>query len=485
MWKIFAAALLFPFLAMSQNTIEFTLDECIKHAIQNSPSSKSAEAAYKARTNRLIAFNSGLMPQLSLTASIPGLSREIIPVTQPDGSELFQPQSQYFGSGGLSLSQRIASLGSEVTIFSGVSRIDAFGLSDYSIWRTTPILVSYRQPLFSYNSIKWESKLQKIAEMINDKEYASEIENISMRISQKFFDLYIARMNLKNSEQNVGVNDTLYTISKGRFEVGRIAENDLLQSELAFLNARNAYERALLDYSQIMEEFAAELGLKKNVKINVSPPLVIPQFQIDEDFALKMALENNPTFKNYETDKLRAEMNLRQAESNNGLNANITASFGYNNTSDVLDDAYRELLQQQRFDITLQLPLFMFGKGDAEIESALEEQKRTEINSDLQKNILEIDVKYQALRLNQLMKQVEIAAKADTIAARRFEVAINRYYVGKIDLNSFFIAQNEKDSAFQSYIQMLKSFWTSYFNLRRLTLYDFVKQEQIVHTINE
>lgn len=469
--------------AISEESIDFNLNKCIDYSIKNSPSAKAAKASFRARTNRIKAFNSGFYPQLSFNTSLPGLSREIISVTQPDGSSLFQPQSQYFGSGGLSLSQVIAPLGSQFTVSSGLTRIDVFGTRDYSIWRSTPIMLSYNQPIFGYNSLKWDSKIQDIKEEINDKEYSSEIENISMIVTQKFFDVYIAKMNVKNSMQNVNVNDTLYTISKGRFEVGKIAENDLLQSELAFLNAKNSYQSALLDYKQKSEEFQTAIGLNKNTIINLIPPMSIPELKINEEFALRQALENNPDFKNIEIENLQADIALLSAEASNSMSANLNASFGLNNSSDLLPNAYRELLQQQRFDITLQIPLYQFGKGNALIEAALQEKNRTQINTELRKKNLEIEVKYETLRLIQLINQVEIAAKADTIASRRFEVAINRYYIGKIDLNSFFIAQNEKDTAFQSYIQILKSFWTSYYNLRRQTLYDFENNKKINHLL--
>ncbi len=469
--------------AISEESIDFNLNKCIEYAIKNSPSAKAAKASFRARTNRIKAFNSGFYPQLSFNTSLPGLSREIISVTQPDGSSLFQPQSQYFGSGGLSLSQVIAPLGSQFTVSTGLTRIDVFGTRDYSIWRTTPVMLSYNQPIFGYNSLKWESKVQDIKEEINDKEYSSEIESISMIVTQKFFDVYIAKMNVKNSMQNVNVNDTLYTISKGRFEVGKIAENDLLQSELAFLNAKNSYQSALLDYKQKSEEFQTTIGLNKNTIINLIPPMSIPELKINEEFALRQALENNPDFRNIEIENLQADIALLSAESSNSISANLNASFGLNNSSDLLPNAYRELLQQQRFDITLQIPLYQFGKGNALIEAALQEKNRTQINTELRKKNLEIEVKYETLRLIQLINQVEIAAKADTIASRRFEVAINRYYIGKIDLNSFFIAQNEKDTAFQSYIQILKSFRTSYYNLRRQTLYDFENNKKINHLL--
>lgn len=55
----------------------------------------------------------------------------------------------------------------------------------------------------------------------------------------------------------------------------------------------------------------------------------------------------------------------------------------------------------------------------------------------------------------------------------------NRYLIGKIDITNLFIAQNERDSATRSYIQALRNYWLGLYNLRRLTLYDFERQELI------
>ena len=70
-------------------------------------------------------------------------------------------------------------------------------------------------------------------------------------------------------------------------------------------------------------------------------------------------------------------------------------------------------------------------------------------------------------------KNVDIAAKADTVAAKRFEVAYNRYVIGKIGVDNLYIAQNEKDQALVAYIQALRGYWNAHYRLRRLTLYDF------------
>jgi outer membrane protein TolC len=147
------------------------------------------------------------------------------------------------------------------------------------------------------------------------------------------------------------------------------------------------------------------------------------------------------------------------------------------------DLIYRDLLDRQRFDVTIQLPLFTWGKGSGTIEAALQDKNRIVSDTELQRMNFEMEVRYLTERLNQLRRQVEISTKADTIAARRFDVAKNRYIIGKIDLNSFFIAQSEKDMAFRALVQNLQSFWLAFYNVRKLTLYDFAMQKRINYVL--
>ena len=74
---------------------------------------------------------------------------------------------------------------------------------------------------------------------------------------------------------------------------------------------------------------------------------------------------------------------------------------------------------------------------------------------------------------------MELAQISDDIAARRYDVAKNRYLIGKIDITNLFIAQNEKDQARRSYIAALRTYWEGYYNLRRLTLYNFERNMPI------
>jgi outer membrane protein TolC len=80
-------------------------------------------------------------------------------------------------------------------------------------------------------------------------------------------------------------------------------------------------------------------------------------------------------------------------------------------------------------------------------------------------------------RFSMLKQQIEITQKSDQVAQERYNVAQNRYLIGKIDITNLNIALTEKDSAKRSYLSALEDFWTAYYDLRRLTLYDFSERK--------
>ena len=85
----------------------------------------------------------------------------------------------------------------------------------------------------------------------------------------------------------------------------------------------------------------------------------------------------------------------------------------------------------------------------------------------------------QVRQFEMLRLQIEITRKSDEVAQERYVVAQNRYLIGKIDITNLNIALTEKDTAKRSYLLALKSFWTAYYNLRRLTLYDFANRKAL------
>lgn len=461
------------------DTTYLTLTDCIRLARADGPLASMALKTFENKQSTYRSYSATLYPQLNLQGDVPGFYRSITPITLPDGSTVFTPQSQASSSLNLAITQKIPFTGGDLSLSSGLNRIDLLETKS-QYYRSNPLIMTLRQPIFQINTTRWEMDAQELRYTIAKREVAEDLEESASDVTNKFFELYLASMSENNASLNLAINDTLYKISKGRYNVGKIAENDLLQSELAFLNAQTQLENARLGLNRSQQNLRVALGLGPDKFIVPVPPEEIPKFTIEPQEALTQARQYRSDIVNFKLQKLTADRGVAQAKSDNYLRATMTATMGFNQRAQLLPDAYQNLMDQQQFTLSFNVPLFRWGAGSSAVDAAVSEQKRIETSVEQQKHDFEQEVLYQASRLNLLQKQVAVAAKSDTIAQRRFDVAKDRYLIGKIDIPNLFLAQSEKDNARRQRFQTLWDYWTAYFRIRRLTLYDFEAGEPLV-----
>ena len=80
---------------------------------------------------------------------------------------------------------------------------------------------------------------------------------------------------------------------------------------------------------------------------------------------------------------------------------------------------------------------------------------------------------------NNQAAQLEIAQEADVIAEKRYRTSIETFMIGKIDILDLNDARQSKDDAKQKHIQELYNYWNYYYNIRSLTLYDFINNRTL------
>lgn len=466
----------------SQSKNEYTLQQCLDLARKNGPNAKIAMNIYRSRIFTYRSFNSGLMPQIFLSGTVPDYQRAIIPVIQPDGTTQYIAQSQANSIMTLSVNQPLVFSGGTIFASSSLSRTDLVSDLTSTLWRASPFVVGIRQPLFQLNTLWWDNKANELQNTEAAKKFNEDMEDAAITVTQKFFDVYVAQMRVGNANLNVTINDTLLTISRGRYKVGKIDENDLLQGELALANAQTELSNAELDYKIALRSLATSLGMNYSEIQGIIPPAELPKISVSVEQAISEAHRNRSDLVTYELRLQNAERTLRTQELLNGFNATVTASFGYNQTSPVLKDVYRNLLDQQAARLDLSIPLLQWGKGSNAIGAAKELLYEEEATIDLQKKSFDIDVESQVERFLRNQQQLALSMKADTIAQKQYELATNRYMIGKYDVTKLLLSQDAKDKARQNLIITEQNYWLSYFRLRRLTLFDFEKNAPVSYS---
>jgi len=468
-----AAWLLLPRVAPLAAQDSLTLGQAIALAQERSYQAHAAEAALEAARYRSRSFASRLLPQLSLTGSVPSYNRSIIQVVQPDGSTLFRPQQQTNASLSMQLSQKLPFTGGDLFVSSSLARLRVTGQQDIETWSSTPFSIGLRQGILRPNITAWDRRVQNVQSELDERLYRETMEDLALTITGLFFDVYAARVALNNALANAATNDTLYRLNQGRYDVGKIGENDLLQSELALLRSRTSLDGARLEYERALAGLRLGLNLPTDIPLSVAVPSAVPTFEPDTAVAVAQALQNRAAVTNVELQDVQARRRVTEAKLANGVGATVQASFGYNATAPEAGLAYQNLLQAQQFTLSVQVPLWQWGAHGEDIRAAEAERDRTENLSQSTMEQTAYEAHYAALQLSQAQRNVALSAKADTVAGKRFEVAYNRYVIGRISIDNLYIAQNEKDQALTQFVQSLRGYWQAYYRLRRVTLFDF------------
>ncbi|MEA1896989.1 MAG: TolC family protein, partial [Bacteroidota bacterium] len=208
-------------------------------------------------------------------------------------------------------------------------------------------------------------------------------------------------------------------------------------------------------------------------------PDEIPDLTVDVSQALSLAYENNPEILGLERQLIEAERDVAVARGEKGLNANLTARFGYSGSGATAPDAYTDFDNTQMVNLQFSMPIMDWGLGRGKYKMAQSNQEVVRTNVMQDRIDFDQSVFLTISQFNFQDDQLSIAAKSDTIASRRYEVTKQRFLIGKIDVLELNVADSEKDVAKRNFITALRNYWTDFYNVRRLTLYDFIKNEAL------
>ncbi len=456
-----------------------TLQDAIAMGQERGHQARAARATRDAARYRNSAFSSRLLPQLSLAGTVPDYNRSIIPVLQPDGSTLFRPQQQMNTTLALRLTQKLPVTGGDLFFTSSLARLRLTGQQVTETWSSTPFTVGLRQDLFRPNASGWDRREQSVRSERDERAYLEAMEDVALQTAELFFNVYAARVGLDNAVSNASVNDTLYRINTGRFEVGRIGENDLLQSELALLRARTALEGARLEFERAVASLRIGLGLPPGAPLEVAVTAEVPLYEPDTARAVVEALRARAAVSDVELQDVQARRRVTEARLATGMGATVQATYGYNATAPEMGLAYENLREARQFTLSVQMPLWQWGAHGEGVRAARADRDRVTSLAEATLAQLALEARFAALQLIQARRNVALFATADSVAGRRFSVAYNRYVIGRITIDNLYIAQNEKDQARTQFVNALRGYWQAHYRLRRTTLYDFAADRPI------
>jgi outer membrane protein len=466
-----------------------TLEDALRIAKEQSPEALTTKQEFRRSYWSYKTFKGTYLPQVAVGAVIPDVNRVIEPLTNyENGVVSYVPTQSSTLSADFIITQKIGFTGGDLSLHSGLERRDNFFFTDSSLtsYYSTPINITYRQPIFKFNPYKWDKKLEPIAYDQSKRKYLEDIEKINMKMVFLFFELLKAQVEMKIADSTLSIDHELYKIADGRYNFGQILENDLLNLKLQFLRTQTRVEDARLNLDQALDQFKSFLRIKDTIPVILIPPANIEFFMVDPLKAVEEANKNTSASLDFEKKLLEAARDVNKAKMEGRFDADLIATFGYNQTAGSVPDAYKSPADKEVVSLGFTVPVLDWGVARGGIKIA-QSQEEIVINSVAQDKIdLERQVRLKAIKFNQQKTLVQIATESDRVAKKTYELTKARFLIGKaVDIRDLNQAKIDMDNSEKSYYEALQTFWQSYFELRQLTLYDFEKLERIQFNIED
>jgi outer membrane protein len=462
------------------DTIRLTLQQVVEMAKNNSIAAKQAGTTRETKYWEWRTYKSNYQPQLSLSGNLPGYSKTSTPVVQPDGSILFQ--SIHYDNSALTLnfSQTITATGATIYGMTQMQRFDDFDRNSV-LYNGTPYAVGFSQPLGQYNSLKWDKKIQPLLYNESKQAYIETHEQISITVTGYFFDLLLAQVNLQTAESNLANTQKILKIANLKFDLGKVSKNEILQLQLEQLNAKKAAGTARRDVEIATLNLRSYIGEEGDDKIVLTAPEKISEMTVTTDKVLAEAYENRSDAIAFVRRIAEAKRDVAAARGQTGLTATLTANLGASNSASSIPGVYRSPQNQQLLELQFSIPVLDWGRSKAKIKTAEANQQLTVDSVERDKQTFKQQIVTQVSLFNMMKEQLVLTAEADSIASEKYKIARERYVLGDLSITDLSIAFTENDQAQRDYVQSLRDFWSAYYELRYLSLYDFERNEKIAY----
>lgn len=454
------------------NARTITLDETVLTA--RARSVDAAVALNQLRTSywSYRTYRADMLPEVIFNATAPSYRKSYGTYQMDDGSYTFVRNNVMQMSGELSVRQNIWLTGGTLSLNTSLDWLRQLDSGAGNRFMSVPVALTLNQPIFGVNHTKWNRRIEPVRYEEAKARFFSASEQVAMNAVGYFFNLLMAKENLGIAKQNFDNSRKLHEVAIAKREMGQISKNDLLQLELNLLNAESSLTDCESDYRAAMFALKSFLDIEDDEDLEPEVPEEVPSGELSFQEVLDKALANNSFSREIRRRQMEADYEVARAKGDM-RQINLFAQVGFTGVADNTPEAYSNLKDNQVVEVGFSIPILDWGKRKGKVRTA--ESNREVVESSLRKEQMEFDQNIFILveRYNNQRRQLEISMRADTIAAARYRTNLETFLVGKISTLDLNDSQLSKDESRQAMIDRMRLYWSYYYQIRSLTLWDF------------
>jgi outer membrane protein TolC len=425
-------------------------------------------------------YKAELLPNVVLEGTLPSLNRSLSTYQKEDGTYGFVKSNMLTENLSLSMRQNIPFTGGAFTVQSQLQRIDQLD-NRTTGYLSVPFSATLEQPLFHAKTLKWAMRIEPERYREAMKQYQVNREKIYLNVINGYFDLLLAMVNLDIAKVNFDNAVKLFDIARGKRSIGLISQNELYQLELGKINAEANVISVRQTYDDRMLTLRNYLRMdEEETFIPVIPGgFRYPDITLEQ--VMELAYRNNPIVHNVNRRILDAQRRIDQAKADRGFRANLFVSLGNTGSDLTFPDSYRHLQNREMVSLGVRIPILDWGKGKGGVKLAESEKEVVVRQTEQDRLNFDRNITLSVSQFRNQTQLVNLAQYADSIAQLRYETAFQTFVMGTINVLDINSAQIERDNPKRKYINELYLSWLCYYNLRQITLFDFISNTNIIH----
>ena len=413
------------------------------------------------------------LPEVIFTGTLPSYNKQYAQYQQSDGSYTYVRNNNLGLNGEITISQNIALTGGKIELNTSLDFNRQLGSGAYNEFMSVPVGLTLTQPIFGVNDQKWKRRIEPVRYEEAKAAFMESVETVTLTTITHYFNLLLAEDKYAICRQNLENAEKLYDIAVAKRKIGQISEMELIQLKQNALRAKSDLTDAEANRNAMMFQLRSFLGLSEEDRIVPSIPEVVPGIRLDYHDVLEKAHQNNAFAKSILRQQLEADYAVATAKGER-RSINLFASVGYTGKGDRFKAAYNPLMDNQVVEVGFSIPILDWGKRKGQVRVA--ESNRDVVLSQIKKDEMDFNqnIYLQVENFNNQAAQLDIATEVDSLADTRYQTSIETFMVGKIDILDLNDAQTLKDDAKQKHIEELYYYWYYFYNIRSLTLFDFM-----------
>ncbi len=431
---------------MAQTTVRLDLERTVELATDSSLTADRYRSVFHEARYAWLSWMAGRKLQLELSTTPLNFEQLMTQryVSDTDNDE-YRQQKRLLSSASVQAQQVMEPWGGSFYASTGLAYLGNYGDFTQHQFAVTPVRVGYRQELLGYNPYRWNRQTEPMRLTVAQQQMNYSVEQTAAEAVKRFFLLAVTQEQLKMAQEQIQSCDTILAIGNRRFRIASISKAELDILTLQRSLAATTLKSAQLSHQQAARSLAVWLGMDERTRLELMIPSVLPRLEVTASDAIAHASRNNPNYLSMQLKELEARRDAEQLKRKKGLNASIDASIGLNQVAERFDYAFRSPLVQNQVMVS------------------------------------QLDVMQTVAEVDQRQSMVADAHRSLQIAEDAYTVMLQRFIRGQANVNDLSLAQQYWQTARVDQVKALQDFWNSYFHLRLLTLYDYLKREPIRH----